>query len=119
MKYVYITREFIDTGCQGDTEECPVGLALKEAGFKSVFVGLKSMSLDMKKNRKDDPSLWTYNYRLPYSVSKFIDIYDRVITDEETTELKPFYFDLDTCEVIDEDEVAKTKLGTPHHTFVL
>jgi hypothetical protein len=80
---VKVTKEHIENGWANDCEACPVALALKAKGYKSVYVTDAFWGIQRKKGEL------LQAITLPRKVTAFIERFDH---DREDARLEPFTF---------------------------
>lgn len=86
-KRIKVTRNHIDRGETNHGENCPIGLALQQAGFSSVEVTGDQLELESGEAN--------FTLPLPKSMQNFIEKFDGITDDEERKRFKPFEFEIE------------------------
>lgn len=77
MFKIKVTDQNIDQGLPGESEDCPIALALWDKGYGDICVGPDSIDFTYKKKQ--------YGFDLPIKVQRFIKRFDN---DEQVNSFK-------------------------------
>jgi len=71
MFRVKVTKKHINFGMMGDSDQCPIALALRGKGFEKVCVGTTDTYFEVLNGKSK-----SYSYYLPKKARQFIEDFD-------------------------------------------